>query len=56
VMAEIELRSEDDNPVLPSFLGRELTGDHRFSNKYLTNHPFSLWRQAFEKEMLTQGK
>jgi len=56
VMAEIELRSEDDNPVLPSFLGRELTGDHRFSNKYLTNHPFSLWRQAFEKEMLTQEK
>lgn len=56
VMAEIELRSEDDEPVLPSFLGKELTGDHRFSNKYLTRHPFSLWRHSFEEEQQTEER
>lgn len=56
VMAEIELHSEDDNPVLPSFLGKELTGDRRFSNKYLTNNPFSLWQRAFEKELQIADK
>jgi len=51
VMAEIELRSEDDEPVLPSFLGRELTGDGRFSNKYLTHHPFGEWQKEFEASL-----
>lgn len=50
VMAEIELHSATDRPILPSFLGKELTGDHRFSNKYLTRHPFSLWQKEFEAE------
>mgnify|MGYP000494640998 CR=1 FL=1 len=35
VVAEVEMKSEDDKPALPSWLGRELTGDKRFSNQAL---------------------
>lgn len=35
VVAEVELRSESDNPALPSWVGREVTGDRRYSNQFL---------------------
>ncbi|MEM5472432.1 CYTH domain-containing protein [Hoeflea sp. AS60] len=35
VIAEVEMRSEDDDPALPSWLGREVTGDRTFSNAVL---------------------
>ncbi|MDB5554208.1 MAG: adenylate cyclase [Rhizobium sp.] len=35
VVAEVELSSEHDDPALPSWLGREVTGDQRFSNQAL---------------------
>lgn len=35
VVAEVEMASEDEQPELPSWLGRELTGDKRFSNQAL---------------------
>ncbi|WP_341482731.1 CYTH domain-containing protein [Aurantimonas marianensis] len=35
VMAEIELRDASDRPDLPAFLGREVTGDARFTNARL---------------------
>lgn len=50
VMAEIELSSPDEPYERPSFLGRELTGDHRFYNKFLMSRPYCLWRQQFEAE------
>ena len=34
-LAEIELRSEDDEITPPPFLGKEVTGDPRFSNSDL---------------------
>lgn len=43
VMAEIELESEDEEYVRPDFLGREVTGDKRFYNKYMLRRPFKLW-------------
>ena len=35
VVAEVEMRSEKDQPELPAWLGREVTGDKRFSNQAL---------------------
>jgi CYTH domain-containing protein len=35
VVAEVELSAEDEIPALPSWLGREVTGDQRFSNQAL---------------------
>ncbi len=35
VIAEVEMRSESDKPSLPSWLGREVTGDVRYSNQAL---------------------
>ncbi|MBB3541733.1 MULTISPECIES: CYTH domain-containing protein [unclassified Rhizobium] len=35
VIAEVEMRSESDNPSLPSWVGREVTGDFRYSNQAL---------------------
>ena len=40
VMAEIELRSEDDVFEKPSWLGEEVTGDRRYYNSMLTKRPF----------------
>lgn len=41
VMAEIELGSEDETFDRPSWLGKEVTGDHRYYNSMLSEHPFS---------------
>ena len=43
VLAEIELRSETDAVALPPWLGREVTGDERYYNAYLSRHPYRTW-------------
>lgn len=43
VMAEVELKSADEAYVKPDFIGREVTGDHRFYNSHLRRYPFRLW-------------
>jgi CYTH domain-containing protein len=35
VIAEVELTSEEDDPVLPPWVGAEVTGDKRWSNQVL---------------------
>ena len=35
VIAEVEMASEKDEPLLPAWLGREVTGDKRYSNQAL---------------------
>ena len=35
VIAEVEMTSETDSPALPAWLGREVTGDFRYSNQAL---------------------
>ena len=35
VTAEVEMTSEKDNPLLPAWLGQEVTGDKRYSNQAL---------------------
>lgn len=43
VVAEIELQTTDEHFEKPDWLGDELTGNERFYNAYLSNHPFSTW-------------
>jgi adenylate cyclase len=43
VVAEIELRSEDESFEKPAWLGREVTGDPRYFNANLVVRPFRSW-------------
>jgi CYTH domain-containing protein len=38
VIAEVEMQSENDEPVLPDWVGREVTGDSTWSNAMLAKH------------------
>ena len=42
-IAEIELKTIDEQINLPSFLSTEITGLKKFSNFELSNKPFSSW-------------
>ena len=43
VVAEVELQSETDQPVLPPFIGKEVTGDRRYYNSQLRSNPYCNW-------------
>lgn len=43
VMAEIELESESDLFDKPQWLGKEVTGDKRYYNAYLSEKPYKTW-------------
>jgi CYTH domain-containing protein len=43
IMAEIELKSEDEVFQKPHWLGQEVTNDKRFYNAYLSQRPFRSW-------------
>ena len=43
VMAEIELKSQDEAFGRPSWLGDEVTGDPRYYNGYLARNPYKSW-------------
>lgn len=45
VMAEVELKSEDEPFEKPDFIGREVTGDRRYYNGHLTKNPFCNWEK-----------
>ena len=44
VMAEIELSDENDPFDKPEWLGKEVTGDKRYYNSYLSKNPFNTWK------------
>lgn len=44
VVAEIELKSEDENFEKPVWLGQEVTNDERYYNAYLSNNPYKNWK------------
>ncbi len=44
VLAEVELDAADTHVNLPPWIGREVTGDHRYFNAYLALHPFRSWK------------
>ena len=43
VLAEVELASEDEAYERPSWLGEEVTHDPRYTNAYLSGHPWPTW-------------
>jgi len=43
VVAEIELKSEEESFEKPSWLGKEVTGDIKYYNSQLGKNPFSMW-------------
>jgi adenylate cyclase len=44
VMAEIELKSEDQKFDLPEWVLNEVSYDHRFFNSWLSKNPYSTWK------------
>ncbi|NLX78143.1 MAG: CYTH domain-containing protein [Clostridiaceae bacterium] len=44
VIAEIELKNENQQFPVPDFIGEEVTFDHRYRNSYLARHPYSSWQ------------
>lgn len=45
VVAEIELKSEEEGFEKPIWLGQEVTNDERYYNAYLSNHPYKNWKK-----------
>jgi CYTH domain-containing protein len=43
VMAEVELAAPDEPILKPDFIGQEVTGDRRYYNSQLRQHPFTTW-------------
>lgn len=44
IIAEVELSSENEIFEQPKWLGKEVTGDKKYYNSYLSEHPFCTWR------------
>jgi len=43
ILAEIELKNENEIITKPSWLGAEVTGDKRYYNSCLSLHPYKIW-------------
>ena len=43
VLAEVELDAAEAAVTLPSWLGKEVTDDHRYANANLAARPFTTW-------------
>lgn len=50
VIAEVELQSENEQVVLPPFVGREHTGESRYYNACLRKHPYKDWTEQERSE------
>ncbi len=50
-VAEVELGAEDEAFERPAFLGKEVTGDRRYYNSCLRQHPYKDWPEEEEKEV-----
>jgi CYTH domain-containing protein len=48
VIAEIELKHEQEGIELPSWIGTEVTGQWPYYNNSLAQHPFCSWVQRTE--------
>lgn len=43
VVAEVELQHADETPLMPPFIGQEVTGDRRYYNAQLRRQPYRTW-------------
>ncbi|MCG6189220.1 CYTH domain-containing protein [Maribellus maritimus] len=44
ILAEVELLSERQKIDIPAWVEKEVSGDIRFYNSYLSSNPFSTWK------------
>jgi CYTH domain-containing protein len=44
ILAEVELENESEPFEKPDWLGDEVTGDHRYYNSFLKDHPWPGWK------------
>lgn len=44
IIAEIELDHEHEPFRKPDWLGKEITGEHKYYNSHLSKHPFKDWQ------------
>lgn len=47
ILGEIELKSVNEDITLPFFVGKEVTGDKRYYNKYLAKNPHTKWKRLY---------
>lgn len=45
ILAEVELKHEDESFDKPEWLGREVTGDTKYYNSQLSIKPFNQWKK-----------
>lgn len=45
VIAEVELKDENQIIVLPDWIGEEVSGNHIYNNSYLVKHPYKTWKK-----------
>lgn len=50
VIAEVELKDENEPFEKPDFIGPEVTGDVHFRNSFLLTNPFSKWKALVPEE------
>ncbi len=43
ILAEVELKNENEEIDLPEWIGKEVTGDPKYYNVNLVKHPFLKW-------------
>lgn len=43
ILAEIELKSEEEPFMIPPWIGEEVTGELRYFNSYLAQNPYMEW-------------
>jgi CYTH domain-containing protein len=43
ILAEVELADEGEHYIRPEWLGEEVTEDPRYTNAYLSKHPWPSW-------------
>ncbi len=48
IIAEVELKSENQKIKIPSWIGKEVTNDRRFRNANLVSNPFSKWKHELK--------
>ncbi len=44
VIAEVELKEEEENFLKPEWLGEEVTGDIKYYNSQLSKNPYKTWK------------
>ena len=45
IMAEVEIENEDENLILPEWIGKEVSGDSRYYNSALIDNPYCNWKK-----------